>query len=349
MKNKSLGVFFILCFWCGITRSQIVSPFNHLSIKSSSEYAFLVSGHFHGASNNQSTFPASTLLANIDTLNSLNASFLMCLGDMFLDVDEKYISHYRKSLFDKLKIPLLNAVGNHDLFNDNLYGKVFGKTFYTFRLGSELFIVLNTENNDGSITGEQLRMFRDSLSGSSLKNIKNVFVFSHRPLWAEELPAYSKLFKENTRTAIGKNNFRTDLEPILKTVASNKNVYWISGSMGGGASSFFYDKDEETGITYMQTAIRDLPRDAVLMIGVNNGVISMSGISLTGEKLLPVEKYDLTYWNKTVPDEQKFNYRLMPLYIKNVLLSMNFWIGVLVSVVLIFSVMKLSVKWKRKK
>ena len=76
--------------------AQITSPFTGQKLNDSvSNYSFIVSGHFHGQSNNGSTYPASTVLASIDTLNKLNPTFLMSLGDLFLDVNDVYLDHYK--------------------------------------------------------------------------------------------------------------------------------------------------------------------------------------------------------------------------------------------------------------
>jgi hypothetical protein len=349
-KNKTIFLFFVLAVFFKAADSQIISPFNSLEVKDTSPvYSVIVSGHFHGASNNESTYPAATLLSNIDTINSLKSSFLISLGDMFIDVNEMYLKHYQKSLFNKLGIPLFNAVGNHDLSNGNLYEKKYGKTFFSFYKGSELYIVLNTEVNDGSIKNEQLSFFKDEMQKAIQDSIKNIFIFSHRPIWAEQIKKYEKLFRDNTRSSFGKNNFSSVVFPILKNLSNKKNIYWISGSMGGGPASFFYDKDEDSHITFMQTAIRDLPRDAILLINLNNGAVCMKGISLTGESLLPVEKYDLSYWNKTILKERQFNYRLLPLYIKSMLLSIYFWVGFIVAIIFIFSIILIKEKWKIRK
>ena len=289
--------------------AQVVSPFNGLSIKDTSKnYSFIVSGHFHGASTNTSTFPASTILAGIDTLNSLQPSFLMCLGDLFLDMDQTYVDHYRKSLFSKLKMPFYNAVGNHDVSNGNMYEKIYGNEFFAFKVQTEYFIVLNTEVNDGSIKDEQLIYFKDVLAQAQKDNAKNIFIFSHRPVWSENDSLYSKLFEGNTRTSIGHNNYEDEIRPLLADLSKKKNIYWMSGSMADGASSFFYD--HSFGIYFLQTAIRDLPRDAVLQVNVVDGKVSMKGISLTGQTLEPIEKYGVEYWKKTPAPESKFNYRL---------------------------------------
>lgn len=331
-------------------QAQPVSPFNRLELKdTSANYSFIVSGHFHGASTNISSFPASSLLANIDTLNALHSSFLLSLGDMFQDVDEQYMVHYQKSLFDKLKMPVFNSVGNHDLSNGNLYEKVYGKTFFTFRKGTELFIVLNTEIDNGSIKGEQLNMLKNALAAAGSGNVKNVFVFSHRPVWAESNEKYSSLFKENTHSAMA-GNFDTDIKPLLKTLGQKSHVYWCSGSMGGAApASFFYDTDAETNVTYIQTAIRELPRDAVLLVSVKNGTVSFKGISFTGQQLNAVESYNTAYWKTTDSPEQGFNYRLLPYLAMQMLSHHFFWTGFAAAILVIIVVAFVRKRWKRKK
>ncbi|MCW3082854.1 MAG: hypothetical protein JWP12_220 [Bacteroidetes bacterium] len=331
-------------------QAQVISPFNKLEIKDTgTSYSFIVSGHFHGASTNISSFPASSLQANIDTLNALHPSFLMSLGDLFLDVNDTYLQHYQKSLFDKLKMPLFNSVGNHDLANGNMYEKIFGKEYFYFTVQSELFIVLNTEESNGSIKSEQLEMFQKALSQITEKKIKNVFIFSHRPIWSENSDKYKNLFEGNTRSALS-TNFDSDIKPLLKSIPKNVNTFWCSGSMGAAApASFFYDKDAETNVVFMQTALRDLPRDAALLVNVNNGAVTFNGISFTGQKLDPVETYNMDYWSKTVAPEQQFNYRMLPYLTLLMLHHQYFWIGFGSALILLLIFSIIRKRWKRKK
>src|SRR5688500_16545784 len=90
-----------------------VSPFNHkaVQIDSTGSYSFIVSGHFYGDGTNKTGYPANTLLANLDHINESDACMLICLGDLFMDIKNE-IPNYQMSLFDKLEIPLFNAVGN---------------------------------------------------------------------------------------------------------------------------------------------------------------------------------------------------------------------------------------------
>jgi hypothetical protein len=348
--NKKSGITFCFVFAINLLSAQIVSPFNKRGVSDTlSNYSFIVSGHFHGASSNISTFPASSLQANIDTLNSLKPSFLMSLGDMFLDVNAAYLDHYQKSLFSKLKMPLFNAVGNHDLANGNMYEKVYGITYFSFKVRSEFYIVLNTEIDDGSITDEQLKFFKNEMTAASLAETKNIFIFSHRPVWAENNKRYKQLFPGNTRTAIGSNNFENAIKPVLSELAKTKNVFWMSGSMGGGPASFFYDKEPLSNITFIQTAIRDLPRDAVLLVNISNGKVSLSGISLTGETLEPIENYNIDYWSTASAPEEKFNYRLLPYLTKQMLMHYYFWIGFFSALSIILLSLFIKRRWRKNK
>lgn len=347
IKHISLRIWlFLQLLLPACVLSQPVSPFNKLEIKdSSANYSFIVSGHFYGASSNASTFPASSLQANIEQLNDQHATFLMSLGDLFMDVNEQYLNHYQKSLFNKLNLPLFNAVGNHDVSNGNKYEKIFGPTFFSFRKGTELFFVLNTEINDGSIKDEQLHLLKNQLQPAALTGIKNIFIFSHRPVWAEQLKKYEKLFSGNTRSSFGKNNFTEDILPLLQAVSKERNVCWMSGSTAGGPASFFYDKHEESNITFMQTAIRDQPYDAALLVKIENGQVSYSGLSFTGQKINAIESYNIQYWQSTSAPEDKFNYRLLPFLAKQMLTHVYFWIGVVVCLVIVLVLLA----WRRRK
>lgn len=309
------------------TQDSVVSPFNNrlLSLPDAGSYHFIVTGHLHGASSSRSGFPASSFLANIDTLNKLQPAFMVSLGDLFLDVTEENIANYERCFFKKINYPFFNVVGNHDV--NDLYDKRFGRRFYSFTIGSEMFIFLDTEANDGSIVDQQYKFLEMHLQEAGTNaGIKNVFVFSHRPVWAENSPRFSNYFRDNTRSTLA-NNFDSGIKPLLIGLARVKNVYWMSGSLGSAPASFFYAKEEGANLVYIQTAIRDLPRDAALQVMVNNGNVMLKGFSFNGRELKKVTEYNESYWKSITPEEEKFNYRLIPLYTKQAITHWYFWTG----------------------
>lgn len=339
-----ISMYVVLFTLTGYTQ---VSPFNGKAVNEydSAGFTFLVTGHIHGASSNVSGFPASTILGNIDSLNSFKPSFMVSLGDLFPELNPQVKENYDKSFFEKISFPLFNVVGNHDL-GRGAYVKWYGKTYSHFIFKNSLFVFLDTESDDGSIEDEQLGMLREALEQVSTSGVKHVFVFSHRPVWAEQNKRYDGLFAGNTRTMVGNNNYERVVLPLLKDVSKLAEVYWMSGSMSSAPVSFFYDKDPGTGIVHIQTAIRELPRDAVLKVNMKNDRISFECISLTGQDLKSLESYDINFWKSTIHEEPEFNFRLLP-YLTLLMITHNyFWFGFGIAcitlLVLFFIVLKLK-------
>ncbi len=315
------GALIIVILFCVQCFGQ-ESPFNKRSIQVQDDqnFKFIVSGHFHGDSKNVSGFPAATLLGNLDEINSKDAAFMMSLGDLFLSL-KKDVKNYDRVLFSKLDMPLFNAVGNHDIEEDN-YKSKFGKTYFWFTVGDNVMIVLDTELDNGDIEDAQLKMLKKALKQPA----KNYFVFAHRPIWSEYHEELEDVFKGNTSSG---TNFGDEIYPLLKKATGQ--VYMFGGSIGGEAPvSFFYHKKGKN-VHYIANAIRNLPRDGMLLVEVLNGEVKFTPFSLTGQNLKSLESYNLNYWD-THDADQGFNWRLLPLYIFQMLQSWHFWVGVVLTV-----------------
>ena len=326
---------------------QQISPFNNreVEIDSTGNYSFIISGHFYGDGTNKSGYPANTLLANLDWINESDACMLMCLGDLFMDIKND-LPKYETSLFDKLQIPLFNAVGNHDL-TKTIYQDNFGPTFFKFRLGNDIHIVLDTESGNGDIEGEQLNMLKEVSAQCKTETIHNVFIYAHRTIWKETYPQLEGLFTDNTQS-MAVTNFEKEVLPVATQIAASSNLYWFAGSLGDAPASFFYFKDEPAKITYIATAIRALLRDAVLILNVHDGTVSFETHSLTGQQLQPLTAYNVEFWKQTSAEEP-FNYRLIPLYIKNVFFSRNFWNGTAFALLIFGLTWYIRRRWRKRK
>ena len=300
-----------------------ISPFNEkvIELKSRGSYSFIVSGHFHGDGNNKSGLPVNTLMANMDWINKSGADFMVCLGDLFLNI-EKDIPGYQTHFFDKLDIPLFNVVGNHDL-DDNIYQNHFGETSFQFDLNKERHIFLDTEKDDGDITEGQLKMIKDLSTDMKNGMIMTGFIYSHRTVWKDKYEELDELFVHNTQS-FSEPNFGDEVYPLLKEASDHKKIYWFSGSMGGGPSSFFHFQDKN--ITYILSAIRGLQRDALLLVNVSGGKVSFETHSLTGQEVEPLEHYDVDYWS-TTEEESEFNLGLLWYQFKLMLFHRYFWYG----------------------
>ena len=322
------------------------SPFNGLEVlpaDRSGHYRILIGGHFHGESSNRSGYPASTLLANLDTINSLGAHLLLSTGDLYMDA-KKDSARYARALFSKLKVPFYNAPGNHDgagALGSVLLASEFGYQD-TVPAGHDALVqhvhafsvlILNTEHADGKLDEQALAQ----LEGLGEHERNAVFIVSHRPIWAEDDPLYTDLFKDNTRSLTG-TNFQSEVYPIIQQIAKHAHVYWISGSLGGQAPSSIFFQRHAPNITYIQCAIRDEPRDALLIADVYPDSVKWSALSLTGQQLEAPETYDAAWWRERVGKEEAFNWRLLPYLVKKTVTRSEFWWGAASGIILLLLV-----------
>jgi hypothetical protein len=342
---NSLKFLFSLSFFCiglNVVFAQ-VSPFNkrEISCPDTLPLRFLVSGHFHGSSSNTTGLPAKTLLYNLEKINSSQPCFMVSLGDLFLDV-KKDIPVYSDTLFKRMTFPLFNVVGNHDV-SGNVYTDHFGPTWFAIRHSGSLFLFLDTEINDGSIEGEQLKFLDDQLS--HLKSVYRIFVFMHRLVWAEDHPQMKHLFKDNTRSS-SPGNFRSEILPRFEDASKHMEVYFFGGSLGAAGASFFYHKEEKKSLTYIATAIRDTPFDAMLSVEVDSSGVHFSSFPLT----MPPNYYNIEYYSGTQEKSNTgFNWRLVPLYMKQTLSHRFFWYGLFLGALFLMSFMFVFKKLRRKK
>lgn len=336
MKQLKYILFILVVRSYFAVNAQYTSPFNGQSIQadSSGNYSFIVSGHFYGDGTNKSHFPANTLLANMDLFNQTDLKMLVCLGDLFKDISND-IPHYEKSFFNRLKIPLINTVGNHDL-TGSVYQDNYGETAFMVEFGGDIHLILDTERDNGDIEDEQLDLLKQVLEKSEQGGVNHVFIYTHRTVWKEAYPEMEGLFLDNTQ-GLTRTNYESEVLPLLKSISAKSQVFWFSGSLGTAPSSFFYFHDETHQVKIIGTAIRALPRDAVLRVNVSQREVSFETISLTGEELLPLESYNVDFWQNEVGAEP-FNWKLIPYYMELILTHRYFWYGVGSSLMAVLSI-----------
>lgn len=286
-----------------LAQNSIVSPLNGKVLDSSNttkNYSFFLIGHVYGNPESPSVYPSASFLSNIDMLNHNNASFFILMGDNFQKCEPDYIENFKKSILSKIDVPVFNAVGNHDVGNRELYGSHFGMTFYDFVYGSEMYIILDSEINQGEIAGDQLNYLNNAVQNAIDANeVKNVIIIIHKLIWTvgdDELkPIYQNL---NAQSGYAKNDeFQSIILPQFVRLSKTKNVYVASGDIGVSWSlPLFYHKDERYNITYVASGIGDTKRDAIIRVDISEGEVTFSPISLTGEELHGLSYYDVNYW-----------------------------------------------------
>ncbi|MBL7983269.1 MAG: hypothetical protein JNL52_15815 [Flavobacteriales bacterium] len=315
--------------WAATVLGQ-TSPFTSVAVRppdSSGHYRLVISGHFHGSSSNRSGYPAATLLAGLDTINALRPNVLLSTGDLFLDA-EADIPRYRSVLFNRLNVPLFNAPGNHDA--GPAYSEAFGPALQVVRMGADRILILDTERDNGSIKGDQLDTLRALVQGLNGR----LFIVSHRPVWAEDDSNYSELFAGNTRSLVP-GNYRTEVWPLLKDIEAPGQLFWISGSMAGRAPTSIFFQQHTPQVTFIQSAIRDELRDALLVADIGPDGVEWSVVSLTHSAVERPEVYNAAWWNDRIARPEPFNWRLLPYIVGVTITRIEFFYGLLVGALLV--------------
>lgn len=316
MKKKVIKLVLFLIFYLygfSALSAEIKSYFNNSILNDRNEvkeFSFLAAGHIYGSHNNP-LYPAASLLANIPVLNDSGADFMVLLGDVVQHSNNLNIRLLKNGFTSKLNFPIFNAPGNHDLLNRTLYIDNFGETFFSFQYSTSFFIFLDSVIDQGRIEGEQLKFVTKKIDYcKESPQVKNIFIFSHHLLWAIGNYPYSDIIPfTNGRKGDHPKDATTISHIILPELKclTDKNVYFVSGDIGCDWSlPFFYAKDNNPNITYLATGLGDTEKDMILKINVNEfGAVTFQLISLTAQKLNPVQDYNLNYWKNYFGDKRR--------------------------------------------
>ena len=166
--------------------------------------------------------------------------FLIHLGDMISKPHEKEWQAFFE-ISKQVDLPLFPVVGNHDVgtttLGEEIYRKQFslpeGKTYYAFRAGWVLFVILDSEKGRGRIIKEQWSWLEDILS-SSKETFKLVFI--HRPLF---LPA------DSLKTGRAMDKFQLERDNLHQLFSQTKVNAVFAGD------DHRYDRREKDGILYL--------------------------------------------------------------------------------------------------
>ena len=259
---------------------------------------FIVAGHFYGSPYKKGvTTPANTLINALPKINTLAPDLIFSLGDLTYSASEKSYQELHQNFLDEINAPVFNAPGNHDVtYQRSLYESEFGQTFYYFTYAQNQIIVLDTENANCFIAGNQREMLDEAIeSALKDKNIKNIFIFLHKALFLDD--ATDLRAEVNSHCPYGTNYSHLQNE-IFLPVAEIKPIYIIAGDVGvrGNNLSPFYEKDANTNLYTLAIGLGDSPNDALLQVDISSTAVNFQLIPIGGNQLVPFESYTREYW-----------------------------------------------------
>jgi hypothetical protein len=267
----------------------------------STSFRFLVIGHGYGSTRLDDHLPARALLQKVPELTTMDLSMLVSLGDIVQHSIAGDFDNLKTSLLDPLPFPVLNIPGNHDVVNRSEYESRYGKTFYSFRVGSAQMIFLDTERESCAIDAEQEKMLSSVIS-SSLNGgkIQNIFIFMHKTLFFKN-DRLAQLNQPkglpNVMECYGSQNFPALIDKTILPAAQKKPVYIFAGDVGAWENlSPYYEKRTDADLTMVMTGLGDYPDDSGILVAVDGIKVQMQAYSLTGQAMQPLETYSPDYW-----------------------------------------------------
>jgi acid phosphatase type 7 len=207
--------------------------------------------------------------------------FLIHLGDMITHPHRKEWQEFFE-ISGQMDFTFFPVIGNHDVestrLGEEIYRKQFslpaGKTYYVFRAGGVLFVILDSEEGRGRIIQEQRSWLEDILS-SSKEKFKLIFI--HRPLF---LPM------ESLKTGRAMDRNPSDRDDLHRFFLKTKVKAVFAGD------DHRYDRREEDGILYVISGGGGAPLTSLkerggyfhyTWISVLKGRIEGEGVDLEGQ------------------------------------------------------------------
>ena len=117
-----------------------------------------------------------------DRFKKIPIDFVLNVGDVTFRGKESHYKNYLR-IKDRIKFPVIDAIGNHDDDLDNgprglaLFNKYCGEEKFSFVDRNSYFIVL--DDKDGDFTEEQFAWLEHELIKA--QNYKHIFIFMHKP------------------------------------------------------------------------------------------------------------------------------------------------------------------------
>ena len=223
------------------------------SLSCQAEYSFFVAGHAYGH--------PTTRRANPDVLglyppfmNRVRGNdFGVLTGDIVYQSNQREWDATNKDI-NSLGIPVYIAPGNHDKvgsYFDDMY-----LNYFAFEVEEDLFIVLDPNLDEWSISGDQLSFLREVIG-----DYRNTFVFFHQVLWSDRVKT-----PVNSLAGQGDHNFWSEVFPLFREgtylfagdtgvqehhmpmITEYQDVHLIASGMGGGVNDNYIEVTVNNGV-----------------------------------------------------------------------------------------------------
>lgn len=230
-------------------------------------YSFLVAGHAYGAHTGGNLGLHPALLARLDAGFDSLAAFIVLTGDIVNYSTAESWEQVETEL-SAYSLPFWYVMGNHDN-NDaghQVFQDRFGATYYAFRWQSDLFIVLNSTQEERSIPPVQLAFLEQQILQAG-DSTRNVFIFFHELLWNshEKYAGVRSNSRSRYSQMVNYSNYWEEVHPLLEGFPGLQFCL-VAGDLGANtdAVAAFYDRWDH--ITLIASGMGEVSDENYLLV-----------------------------------------------------------------------------------
>ncbi len=250
---------------------------------SQNQYSFFVAGHTYGqpgVDNIGLHPPFKEKFSYIQSRSEIK--FGVFTGDIVKSPSEQDWDEVDSDILN-LGLPIYFAVGNHDMYDRDLFESRYGSTYFNFIYENDLFIVLDPNIDKWNISGEQLIFLQNTVNENS-ELVDNIFIFFHQILWRENYNIYRDIIPNSTAGRADSINFWSEVEPLFHNLPNNTVMF--AGDFGATWKSTNVMYDNYDNITFIGSGMGLGPYkgDNFIIINVNtNKTITYDLICLNND------------------------------------------------------------------
>lgn len=272
-----------------------------LPLPAPAAFRFLVVGHLYGSNGSNDQEPAKAVLDQFPALERLNLSLWVSLGDMVRQSRDDDFAAFERLFLQRVRVPVFNTPGNHDVQNRTLYQEWYGPTYYSFIYGPAAFIFLDTEIETCAVTEPQRSMLQTALQAAlQAEGVSSIFIFMHKTLFLKNDVLFAldrDQASPNDWICYNNAGFPLLLDELILPAAARKPVYLFAGDVGAeGNLSPWFEQRAGQNLTLVMTGLGDRPTDAGILVTVDASGARLELYPLAGARLPPLQSFTPAYW-----------------------------------------------------
>lgn len=257
------------------------------------EYSFFVAGHTYGRPGVDNIGLHPPFVSAIEESGLEQFSFGVLTGDIVKTPSASDWDEVDTQVVE-FGCPVHFSVGNHDMYDRDLFTSRYGSTWHAFRHEGDLFIILDGEEEGGSLTGEQFNFLSAELEASDYHRI---FLFVHKLIWIHDDTPWSPLrgFLNSGEGYDYTNNYWSHVQPLLQD--TGVPVYLIAGDVGVvWAMALFFQQGGN--ITYIASGMGGDREENYLEVSISGAAVEITAVRLDGQplELSNIEAYNLEHY-----------------------------------------------------